>query len=168
MPPSLLMKTSPPNSRAALTRLEWIWTVLLVGVILVTILVTLDAEVERGKRRMDQDQLSFLASTLHRGMEARGITGVADLPQALPMLGPGEAPLGTDGKVLSGGDLSVLLPEGVSALKDPWGRAYVLVSQGPAASPSLYLTSAGEDGEITLPLDVASEEVVKVFWRYNS
>ncbi len=161
------LRPTTTNPRAALTRLEWIWTVLLVGVILVTILVTLEAEVERGKRRMDRDQLSFLASTIHLGLEKRGITGPDELPMSLPLLGPGEAPLDDQGQALTGGDLGALLPEGMQMLEDPWGRAYVLVAHGPAASPKLYLASAGEDGQVEFPLDPTSEEVVEVYWRYN-
>lgn len=162
------LRPTTTTPRAALTRLEWIWTVLLVGVILVTILVTLEAEVERGKRRMDRDQLSFLASTIHLGLEKRGITGPNELPMSLPLLGPGEAPIDDKGQALTGGDLAALLPEGVEMLQDPWGRAYVLMAHGPEASPQLYLASAGEDGLMELPLDPTSDEVVKVFWRHNS
>jgi len=162
------IRPTTTRPRAGLTRLEWIWTVLLVVVILVTILVTLDAEVERGKRRMDRDQLSFLASTIHLGLEKRGITGPSELPMSLPLLGPGEPPVDEQGNALSGGDLGALLPEGVTMLQDPWGRAYVLVAQGPETSPQLYLASAGKDGQVVLPLDLTSDEVIKVYWRHNS
>jgi len=154
--------------RAGLSRAEWIWTVLLVGVILTTILVTLDAEVERGQERMDRDQLAYLASSIHLGLEQQGIHGPKELPSPLPLLGPGTPPLGEDGKALEANSLTALMPPGFPLPTDPWGRAYVLVSNGPAALPNLYVLSAGADGRLPEQLDPTLDEVAQVFWRIDT
>ncbi len=163
MPPQ--QQTAPRRLRG-LTRTEWIWTVLLLGVILMVILVTLDAEVERGMERMDRDTLSHLASAVHLGLERQGVQGPDDLAEPLPLLGPGTAPADADGTV-TGGALVRLMPDGFTLPTDPWGGAYVLMAHGPSEVPSLYLVSGGGDGILPEELNPMRDDVVQVFWRID-
>lgn len=140
------------NSRHArgLTRFEWLWTLLLLVVIVGTIVSTLDAEVERGNERMARDTISYLSSQLHLGLENTDFSGPDTLP--LPMLGPGLPPSGLPLGGEEPTQLGTLMPPNGYLPMDPWGRGYVLMLGTADSQLALYIVTGGLSG--ILPTDV--------------
>ncbi|MFK5956057.1 MAG: hypothetical protein QM477_06395 [Planctomycetota bacterium] len=143
------------NSRhnRGLTRNEWLWTLLLLAVIVGTIVSTLDAEVERGNERMARDTISYLSSQLYLGLEDKEFTAPAELP--LPMLGPGLLPDGLPQSNTAPPSLKQIMPENGYLPVDPWGHGYVLMLGTADNMMALFVVSAGGDG--LLPAEVNME-----------
>jgi len=154
-----------PRPDHGLTRSEWLWTLLLLFVIVATIVGTLDSEVEKGNRRMAGDHLSYLASQLYLGLEDRAPGQPADLP--LPMLGPGlpptELPVGEQNPT----QLQKWMPEDGYLPVDPWGRSYVLMLGEADGMEAIFVVSAGEDGQLPEQVDLSTELAARVHWPVN-
>jgi len=146
------MKPRNLNSRHArgLTRFEWLWTLLLLVIIVGTIVSTLDAEVERGNERMARDTISFLSSQIYLGLESADFEEPDKLP--LPMLGPGLPPSGLPFGGEEPTQLSTLMPPNGYLPVDPWGRGYVLMLGTANSQLALFIVTGGQSG--ILPTDV--------------
>ena len=145
------LRTRNFRQNRGLTRFEWLWTLLLLAVIIGTIVSTLDAEVERGNERMAHDTISYLSSQLYLGLESQNFENPEALP--LPMLGPGLPPGGLPFGEKEPERLDSLMPESGYLPVDPWGRGYVLMLGTADGMMSLFVVSSGSSG--VLPAEVA-------------
>lgn len=141
------------NSRSGLTRNETLWVVVLISGIVLLIVNTLHAEVERGHQRMANDTLSHIASQLYLGLEQLDLHAVEELD--LPRIGPGIIPdrLQVGGRAPQ--PLSELLVPGSHLPDDPWGYGYVLLNGTADGHAALFIVSVGPEGE--LPLQPTSD-----------
>lgn len=134
------------NRQSGLTRGEILWVVVLISGIVLLIVNTLHAEVERGHKRMASDALSHLASQVYLGLEDLDLHSLEELD--LPRIGPGNIP---DRLQLSGRapqPLRDLLLEGSYLSDDPWGYGYVLMAGIADNHQALFLVSVGSTGEL--------------------
>lgn len=151
------MHSKPTNSnrRNGLTRSETLWVVVLISGIVLLIVNTLHAEVERGHRRMAGDTLAHLASQLYLGLEQLELHTLEELD--LPRVGPGMIPdrLQVGGRAPQ--PLHSLLVEGSHLTDDPWGYGYVLLQGTADGHAALFLVSVGPDDELPLQPTTDSE-----------
>jgi hypothetical protein len=141
------------NRAGGLTRSEMLWIVVLISGIVLLIVNTLHAEVERGHKRMAKDSLAHLASQLYLGLEQLEIYDFEQLD--LPRVGPGVIPnrLQVGGRAPQ--PLGDLLVEGAHLSDDPWGYGYVLLQGTADGHDAVFLVSVGPDDE--LPLQVTAD-----------
>jgi len=139
--------------RSGLTRSETLWVVVLISGIVLLIVSTLRAEVERGHRRMADDMLAHLASQVYLGLEADQIGSFDQLD--LPLIGPGNIPARLQVGGRAPQPLQDLLPVGTYLPDDPWGFGYVLLEGTANDRRALFLVSVGPEGE--LPLEPTSK-----------
>ncbi|MHC4823502.1 MAG: hypothetical protein ACYTEP_05740 [Planctomycetota bacterium] len=145
-----------------LTRNEWLWTLLLLIVIVGTIVSTLRAEVERGNQRMAEDTLSFLASQIHLGLEGTSLEGPGELN--LPLLGPGLPPKGMTTGSAEPHPLQEIMPEHGYLPVDPWGNGYVLRLGEADGQPTLFIVSGGQAGVLPEKIGADAPLTRRVHW----
>ena len=158
------MRLPPPVSSTqqhGLTRGEWLWTFLLLGVIVATIVGTLHAEVERGKQRLAADTLAYLASQIYWGLERGAWASPEDLHY--PLLGPGSLPEGLPSSATQG-DLQDFVPNQSYLPIDPWGHAYVLLLGTDHGQKAPFLLSAGKTGVIPQQVGANTPLAHRVHW----
>ncbi len=156
-----LLPASSPSHQHGLTRGEWLWTLLLLSVIVATIVGTLHAEVERGKMRMAADTLAYLASQVYWSLEQGNWANPEDL--GYPWVGPGKLPEGLK-LAKPQAELQNLLPDKTYLPTDPWGHAYVLLLGTANGQQTPFLLSAGEDGKLPQELHLNTPLAHRVHW----
>jgi len=142
------MSSVPTNDKrqSGLTRSETLWLIALISGIVLLIVNTLHAEVERGHLRMANDTLSHLSSQLYLGLESNGIHSIEQLD--LPLIGPGVIPEDLqDGEQMPKPLQDLFLP-GAFLPDDPWGNGYVLMEGEVNGRPALFITCVGNNDEL--------------------
>jgi hypothetical protein len=158
-------RTRTSRLNRGLTRFEWLWTLLLLAIIVGTIVSTLDAEVERGNERMARDTISYLSSQLHLGLESQDYARPEALP--LPMLGPGLPPMGLPLGGEEPARLASIMPQSGYLPVDPWGHGYVLMLGTADGMLSLFVLSAGGSGILPMEVGLNTPLAARVHFPVN-
>lgn len=154
-----------PRPDHGLTRNEWLWTLLLLFVIVATIVGTLDSEVEKGNLRMANDHLSYLASQIYLGLETDTPAAPSDMP--LPLLGPGLPPEGLPSGGAEPGRLKDWMMDGSYIPVDPWDNGYVLMLGQAGGGDALFIVSGGVDGSLPETANSETPLARRVHWPFT-
>jgi|FLOH01.1.fsa_nt_gi hypothetical protein len=151
----------PCRGRNGLTRSETLWVIVLLSGIVLLIVNTLQAEVERGSQRFATDTLAHLASQIYLGLEDQDLHRLDQL--GLPRLGPGKPPLSLELGGQTALPLQDLMPAGAYLPADPWGYSYVLQEGTADGHAALFLISVGAADTMPLQPSVTTELCCRVY-----
>jgi len=153
--------SQPCRGRNGLTRSETLWVIVLLSGIVLLIVNTLSAEVERGSQRLAADTLAHLASQVYLGLESQDLHSLDQLD--LPRLGPGNTPASLALGAHPALPLQDFMLAGAYLPADPWGYGYVLKEGTADGHAALFLISVGADDFMPLEPTVATELCYRVY-----